>query len=324
MMKIASTSRVANRPGAANGERRLHVRWPQVVLLISLSAILATCMSPASAWQQTDPPDNRPSARFDGGTRFRRLSLPATQNQVVGSVSHSIGRHCVTFAWSWRANGPQPEQHSVQVESLAFWPTEVIGAGQSRVLVAGRNRSGHTLIELWELGRVPPLRGWQDENGNWEYPAMHVDIVSRRTVLDEQTTGRGIVGCLLWNPRTPTNAVISMYALFDDSRDLCKIDLNADGTSAVQRVLSGSSNTGVPHVPSLTCDFDSHWSGNHPQSGYVYVLTSKPNEGVPCQTLVLLDRDRNGSLDSDGVLTPDASAWSVLGFSEVSNFLEMY
>jgi hypothetical protein len=85
-----------------------------------------------------------------------------------------------------------------------------------------------------------------------------------------------------------------------------------------------SSGTGVPQVAALNCQHAQAWSGNHNQSGYVFVLTNSPNGGGTCTTLVLLDRNRDGSIDSDGVLTPDDATWDSLGFWDGTTFSELY
>ncbi|MBL8856967.1 MAG: hypothetical protein JNL28_00465 [Planctomycetes bacterium] len=245
-------------------------------------------------------------------------------NTVEGTIGYSMADHSVSFNWAWTADGPKPEQSSVQVESVTFWPTAAISAGTSRALIAGKRRSGNTVIELWTFAKPIVHRGTLNASGEWVYPEMHIDITSRKTILEEDTAGRRVVSAMFFNPAPASGAEVSLFALFDDSRDLCRLDFATSGSVSVQRLYAKVSGSGVPEIQSLACDYDSYWSGNHTQHGYVYVLRSGLNEGRNCPLLVLLDRNRDGTIDSDGVLLPDGPTWTSSGLADAVQYLEIY
>jgi hypothetical protein len=293
-----------------------------LALALALAAIAASSASVLG--QQVDPsPTTKPPARFGGAGQSHRW-IPLTHADAKCSAAYSLDDRTLTLWWAWTANGSRPRQTSAQVESLAFWPTSVMGAGKDRLLVAGRRRSGNTVIELWTFGSIPQLKGTDEGEGNWSYPELTVPIASRATVFDENTAGRTLVGSMFWNPQTAAGDKVSIFVVFDDSRDLCGISLHNDDSYAVQRLFSKSSGTGVPQVSQLDCFHESRWSGNHTVSGYTYILTNTPNSGGVCDTIVLLDRNRDGAIDNDGVLLPNNTEWTTSNLWDGTTYVEFY
>ena len=281
---------------------------------------IATAASPFQASQPT--PDYAPSARFSGEHKVRKVII--SDAQIQGTANYSVANQSVSFSWAWETNGPRPKQQSTQVESLSFWPTDVVSVSPGKVAVAGRRNNGNTVVELWEFGRSKIPKATVDAAGNWEYPELDIKISARKIIYDAAVPGRTLIRSLLARRVSDSTLEASVLASFDDSSELWQLDLRQDGTTSASRLYSPIAGSGVPQIAGLSCFCASHWSANHPIYGYVHVLTNEPNTPDQCATIVLVDRNRDGVIDPDGVFTPDNALWESMRFGHAEEYIEFY
>lgn len=307
----------------------MQIGFPFTLLaaFVAIFVLLGSTTAAASVQATPSAPDYSPASRFSGEQKVRKVILRDAHiagTAIQGTASYSIANQSVSFSWAWETNGPRPKQHSTQVESLSFWPTDVVSVSPGKVAVAGRRNNGNTVVELWEFGRSKIPKATVDAAGNWEYPELDIKISARKTIYDAAVPGRTLIRSLLARRVSDSTLEASVLAIFDDSSELWQLDLRQDGTTSASRLYSPIAGSGVPQIAGLSCFCASHWSANHPIYGYVHVLTNEPNTPDQCATIVLVDRNRDGVIDPEGVFTPDKALWESMRFGHAEEYIEFY
>lgn len=163
--------------------------------------------------------------------------------------------------------------------ATSYQPTAVgAPARDGELLVAGTRRNGNTVIERWTFrppALIAPAVGAQHLE-----EAVVVDI---ETLYDEARPRRDAVLRLVPMPRLPQRALVQ----FDGSKDVHEL-VWSDAVSTLQR-LTSDKTWGLPRR-----GFQFSWSRDHRTRGVVLVFG---DEGVPDSTFVLVDCDRDGTID---------------------------
>ncbi|MCC7013966.1 MAG: hypothetical protein IT454_15525 [Planctomycetes bacterium] len=271
--------------------------------------------------QDPPPPNDRPALSFgaaDKGDSRVRVSSPAK-----GLVSYSLADRKISLKWSWTSTGPRPDQHSVQEESVAFWPTEAIGMRTDRIAVAGVRRE-RVVLELWTLGTSPlPAPRIDADTGQYRYGELTLPIKEREELLNEPLAQLGPAAVLFFNPQAPATFTDSLYVQFATSKDVYRVDWReSDRVRVSTKVASPQPAPNLIVEPRLADPFRIRWSADHPQHGFVYVLAPLPGGPQPIDGLVLLDLDRDGALDN--TLRLDGTAWNAGGWGDAANYVTMY
>jgi hypothetical protein len=283
--------------------------------------VLALAMlAPARARPALQASDQPPASfgAADKGDAIVRISA-----QAVGSISYDLAGRSVELRWSWTSTGPRPKQHSVQSESLSFWPTDAIGLRTDRAAIAGVRR-GRVVVEVWSIASADlPTPKLDPSTGEYRYGELVLPIRSRVGVFDEAQSATGPVYAMYFNPRPPDGFSDSLFLHFSTSKDLFRVDVReSDGTSVSTKVASTTAQTGVLLEPRLADPFRHRWSAERSSHGYVYIFAGVPGGAVTLDSLVLYDVDRDGMLD--GSLRLDGAMWNAGGWGDVSNYVAMY
>ena len=286
---------------------------------VALSHAAAPAAILAKSAQQTLA--GKPPPTLDGPV-FGGYSVRAPG--IAGSATWSIEEKSVTIHWSWAHAGTSTRHLSTQIETVAFWPTAVVGLGQGRLAVAGRGAT-NTIIEVWTLGNVVlPQPVYPIGGGPPQFGQLHVPVVRRSLVYEAATPGMKTVAILLWNPVTANGSLESMLVQFDDSKKLHALDVGTSMEATFTLVAEPSNSGAGPNVivaPALDARFDDlHVTANHGTHGIAHKLGSPV--GDPTSHVLLIDADRNGTLDLVRTLT--AQQWDAESWGDASAYLSFY
>jgi hypothetical protein len=277
--------------------------WVVAVRVVGPSRGASVGQAPPQLPSSAPPPASLAGLHKTGA----RLDFPDVG--VRGHAEYWLTDREVSLKWGWTSSGPEPRRADLQLEPVAFWPTEVAGVGGAELLVAGKRRE-RTLIEWWRFQPPQLPAPTTDSQGVTSYPRLRVEISKRTPVLDQAVVGQDIAQ-FLWNdqaPRAP-GVQLAFFALFHDSRELYKVELRDDESVARTRVASRAAAPDVLHVPRLGDGFELRWSADHEQFGFAYVLAGAHDATTPqVEALVLCDSDRDGRLDT--AITPTAADWA--------------
>lgn len=243
---------------------------------------------------------------------------------IKGLATWSIEEKSVSIQWSWTHAGTSTQHVSTQVETVSFWPTAVVGLGQGRLAVAGRGQS-NTIIEVWTLGSVSiPQPVYPIGGGSPEFGSLQVPVVRRSLIFEAATPGMETVAVLLWNPVTASGFLESLLVQFDDLKKVYALNVNSSMQGTFTLIAEPTDSGGGPNVivaPSLNGRFDDlHVTANHGTHGVSHKLGSPLND--PSKFIVLIDSDRNGTLDLVRSLT--AQQWDSESWGDASSYVTFY
>jgi len=279
------------------------MKHPPLVLAFTL-AILG---SKAMAAQEVGLP---PPTRLSNGDH-RGTGVPTSYPGLSAAVTYDLQGRKLDITW-FREFGLAYPQKSFQSEALDFWPTEACEAGSNKLCVAGKNSKGQTLVHLWEFSATEMLdpSTIHPKTGETIYPDTYVPVVQKGPLYEGDVAGKRLVRTMFHNHGAPG----TVFVLFDDSRDLYRLDLS---TTALTLVLSSSAE------PRLLHDYRDHFASNHLDRGFLYLLNLDSNEEGRPETLILVDPLRNGQLDSAATLFPTYDEWCTL-FADQTRFHEVH
>jgi hypothetical protein len=212
-----------------------------------------------------------------------------------GTVS-AVGRaryflHGRTIQILWRQAATQT--CALQQIGTSFWPTSLSVLDDNQTLIVGGKRpNGNTVIESWTFA-APEFVNPPDR-----VPALRDPEYSVRTIYDAAEQGRDMVSHVL----VKKGASNAFLARFWDSGNVEEFQC-ADG--GAKHHIVASPNVGLPglHIPALSQKVGDAWAAEHVTHGYVYVFSSHAER---LQSLVLIDSNKDGTLDSWIDIAPDA------------------
>lgn len=286
-------------------------------LILTNVAAPAGVMAPSAQQSLAGKPPPTLNGPVSGGSHVRAPG-------IAGGVTWNIEEKSVTILWSWTHAGTSTEHLSTQVETVSFWPTAAVGLGQGRIAVAGRGAL-NTIIEIWTLGSVViPQPVYPIGGGPPQFGELNVPVVRRSLVYEGATAGKETVAVLLWNPVTAAGFLESMLVQFDDSKKFYALDVTTTMEPTFTLVAEPSNSGGGPSVivaPVLDARFDDlHVTANHGTHGIAHKLGSPV--GDPSQFVVLIDTDRNGTLDLVRTLT--AQQWDSESWGDATAYISFY
>lgn len=243
--------------------------------------------------QQPVPVDPEPINPPGQVHPFQTVLAPQEHSgrRLRGEVNLETPDKRMTIYWAYDDVGGGRVLNRLQTLELAYWPTaaeQVKGA----LLVSGvRSTNGHTVIERWTL-EYPPVPAHEADYG--------VIVTSTETLYDARVVGMDVVRLMqrVHGAAGPKGQVLLQ---FQDSNDLYYFDIDNPGYTLLYSPVQ---------VPGLDNDsLRSIWSGDHPEQGYVYVWQVETCVRYS-EILVMLDGDRNGTLDQWHQL--DEDQWEAL------------
>lgn len=240
---------------------------------IMIHLIVALVVVSAPQVQLGEPPSFLKFARSNG-----KVVADETTQAFAG---HDMPAKNVLLTWRWLESEGMPTGDNIvttatQTLAVPFWPTCVTPIGGMKVAVAGKQRSGETVIEVWTLS--PPLKGYSPEG-----PVLTPQPVQEKaTILEEAVPERDMVLGIFPNLEDPDRFFVQYYS----SRDLYDLTWNAE--TPTQAIVWSSTQ-----LPWLAEDWDSvHW-GKHSEHGNVVIFMA---DGFT--ELYLIDSDCDGVLDA--------------------------
>lgn len=262
-------------------------------ILAHATFALACAASTAAQVPWTPHLGEPPTGFVPAEPTYTKLGFAA--DGVIGLATHDMRGRRVTV--TWKRFGPDLALY--QTFATSYWPTAVSARRTDELIVAGKRRSGNTVIERWtfEKPRVVDVGA-----GSARLEAATVLRID--TLSDEAVQGRDIVLRLIAKP----GAAQSILVQFHDSRDLC--DLTWSGTAPELRLVASATSH-----PALRASFTSWWSRDHRARGHVVVLH---DEALVDSTFVLVDADRDGSVERTMSVTD--AAWLSEDWADETNY----
>jgi hypothetical protein len=239
-----------------------------------LPVILVTSLASTASAQGWTPHAGEPPAGIVPATPAYGKVHYADGTQ--GLVWFEMAQKKVTIRWKREA----PNIQLYQSIATGYWPTAVVALGSGdEFVVSGKRRNGNTVIERWKLTK--PIVNSPAIGAAYMESAIVAEI---DTLYDEAHQGRDMVLRMLARPGQTNSVLVQFF----DSKDLYDVSWTAASTSTTL-VASASA------LPALQTSFTFSWSRDHKTRGIVYVFR---DEDVPNSTLVLIDQDRNKTIDS--------------------------
>ncbi|MBL8861641.1 MAG: hypothetical protein JNK02_06475 [Planctomycetes bacterium] len=232
-----------------------------------------------------------------------------------------------TVSFEWRQTSVPPplpvvvRTHTSEVFATSYWPTRVVPLDDYHVCVAGRTSSGRAVLERWTfamhtaLGTPAPSvaqvlpTGGGAPRATWTLPPR---VAADEILVDAAGAPTGDVRGVLPSLHSTTK----VFVYYAGTNDLFHVDL----VSRVRTLAASPVAAGVAlHVPALAAGYDTHWSAEYAGRGHCYLFARlRPDVAWgPADTLVCIDADRDGQLDSSRLL--DGAAWLSEGWGDPAN-----
>jgi hypothetical protein len=271
--------------------------------LIAITALSVPRASNAQgqAWKPASgppPAELRWPGKHNATLDFKDASL-------TGKARWDLRGKLVSILWS---HAPTLSG-DIQEIATTYWPTTVVALQDGKtLLVAGKRPDGNTVIESWVF--FAPVLVPKD-TAHTEYSLEPAVIDRVETVFDAATEGKDLVAHLVCKLGSTSNVLVQ----FVDSRAVYDVDLAAKPPK-LTLVAEPRAAASIPAVPQLVQRYTHVWSADHKSRGYVYAFVNDGRDAV--SPLVLLDTDRNGTLD--GSLVIPLPQWSADGWETASNY----
>jgi hypothetical protein len=196
-----------------------------------------------------------------------------------------------------------------------FVPTATCVVDKSYLLVGGLSRQGKTIIEKWELSwpMEIPAPVIDLETGLSSVPVVLPSLGTKTRIYAEDVPGRTWVRnlCGLRRQGQAAEALVQFY----DSNDIYTIDLATGHLTFLATAGSGATFT----IPALTNHkYVAINYGDRSGIGYSYSFVRGYADQTTVPTVILIDVDRNGSIDN--FLELNDAEWNSQGWSQQSNY----
>ncbi len=253
------------------------------------------------------------------------LAVMKTSETTSTNVRIYTDRKKVSLQWRWFPDEAEEILVTdVQTFDVSYWPTHVAVFHPNSICVAGKRRTGETVIEHWEFApplteTTPPIPepgGGQGEPG---YSIQAGERTAVSVVYNAQNLGLDTV---VQMERLRGVQEDSLMVRFWDSRDLYAVRMS-DGFASLIASCSTSPPPGVLSVPALGSDsLFGLRADTHVEHGHIYVFgTGQEAQGFMKRGYefpVICDTDRNGTLDTYYIV--DEELWVAMGFSDPDNY----
>ncbi len=270
---------------------------------ITLAMLAAIILSNAQdqAWK---PASSQPPAELRWSGKYNAM-LDFKDASLTGKARWDLRGKLVSVLWS---HAPTLSG-DIQEIATTYWPTTVVALQDGKtLLVAGKRPDGNTVIESW-LFRAPALV--PKDTAHEEYSLQPAVIDRVETVYDAAAEGKDLVAHLVCK----LGSTSSVFVQFVDSRAVYDFGLAAKPPK-LTLVAEPRAAASIPAVPQLVQRYTHVWAADHKSRGYVYAFVNDGRDAV--SSLVLLDADRNGTLD--GSLVVPLPQWSADGWETASNY----
>jgi len=260
----------------------------------------------------------------EGRIRTNALDRWVVINWTASPIANQAPNYSLQWSSQHNAFGNNKAQDGFQEFSTRFHPTANCVIDSSRILVGGITPAGRTIIEEWTLGwpEAMPTPVTSTTTGIVSVAVALVTVTDTRRLFDADEVGKKYVRnlCEIRRADAPTESCIVQ---FHDSNDVYELNL---GDSNMKLLASASISTGpLGLVVGLGAkDHYGVWFGDRLGVGYTYRLVRGhkvgplPATGSSPPTVILVDGDRNGTIDS--VLQLAAAEYQAQGWSDLANY----
>jgi hypothetical protein len=170
--------------------------------------------------------------------------------------------------------------------AVGYWPTAADAVSADKLVVAGKDRTGSTRMELWSID-APTVKTGQVPGRQTPYQLIAKSIRDITPLYAGTVSGKDTVRGLIGMRGAQTKAIVH----FQDSRDLYTLDW---GHAPYDLVLLSSKN----QHPELATQFDMYRGGDHQNLGYIYLLGNITDQTVG-PLYLFRDSNRDGTIDSE-------------------------
>lgn len=216
---------------------------------------------------------------------------------------------------------------SITSETFAtgYWPTYVRVLDSYHFCVAGKGRSDSVVVEQWAFANTnaegnpaPSVLGLRSVQApqvvySWTLPPRN----QVTEVIRADSSQTGLVRALFRDP----GDIQHVFVWYDASRAMCRVDLTS-GASVTNAL--PTPQAGALTVPQLTNAYDSCYSADYQDKGYCYFFSQRtmPVSGSGSVTLVLIDSNRDGLIETSLQVTP--GDWVTGGWSDPTKVIATY
>lgn len=271
--------------------------WPGILvaampLVHAQSSEVLMGMPPAQVWF------NESSAQFRTGVAKPFIDV---------TVTYDTSAKLIRVKFVHRVDeGPAAESRSRDFP-LSYWPTSIAPLDSlGNFVVAGKTIRGRTRVEEFVLAQPLVIEVGLPGGGSTlvlSEPAM----TSVTEVFDEKSVGLDMIPHLIANRGESRRVFIQFW----DSKNIYDLDLD----SQVYQ-LAVSPTAGALVVQHMNADFNTCWSFEHLDHGYVYVFF---NSNTGMRTAVM-DTDKDGDLDYGAHMPP--SLWSSMHLNDRTKYVQ--
>ena len=239
---------------------------------------------------QGDVPQTLVKKPFPAIPEQAQLQPPEYDSEKLrGSVSISTYDRKISVTWS-NDDPDGNREYFLNSYSVAYWPTAAYGEGDV-LYVAGKNpSSGNTLVEKWTFSFS-------------QLPSVQPPLIAKATLVNGDVVGQKTVRLMEGLHANGEVSGAGILVQFDDSRDFYSLDKQ---TGSLTLLVASYAYPGLDAL-----DLVRIFSGEHPESGYVYIMTEHWGVKIPPTEVVFIDKDKDGEIDSVHLVNSD-NAWDTL------------
>lgn len=225
--------------------------------------------------------------------------------------------------------GTHKSASGVQEISRKYYPTAAARVGSDAVLVSGIDDQGKTVIEKIGLNWPNPMPApiTDIQTGFSQVHLVNPNIGREKRLYDADVPGKRCVSAMSELRRSDGDPQ-QFVLIFEDSKDVYVGNLTGDNIDLT--LLASRTNDQAPlgAIAALQGDdLTVIGARDHKTAGFVYTFVRKirhsyPEPSAAMPTLVLVDSDRNGTVES--FLTLDPTQWAQQSWGKTSSYNEWW
>ena len=211
-----------------------------------------------------------------------------------------------------------------EVFATRYWPTFAVPTDSYHICVAGKARDGAAILEFWTFGNQSalgtPAPSCLTSYSTASAAPQYTWTLPPRSQIEEilripSSAPQGMIRAIL----PDLHSASKIYVYFDTSREVWSVDI---ATKSHVCAASPTAVTGAVTAVGLTNAFQMYWADDYLAHGhcYFFVANEKPATGPMADTLVCIDANRDGKIDSARTIT--ATQWAQEGWGDPANLVQ--
>lgn len=222
-------------------------------------------------------------------------------NGVACTVGVQAKERALGFRWTKGGGGSlveEPNSATWRQQPVWYWPNNAEWVSDSVLLVTGVSpRNGQSIIEAWSYEvpeGAPDVLPISQSNGQIDEVWLLPERDSVDLVFDSDEPSQQVITYAKENRGRPGH----VFLRFASSGDVFDLDL---ASGVLEAVASSTAGVAPLHVPELSNPGPWRVGGmavDHQSEGLVYSLKTHMYDAADSVLILLLDSDRNGTIDS--------------------------